>query len=272
MPAVKRDPSYPDRQRIDSDVRAFMRPVSSPWIVFDRDSRVDDFAKAALRSGAVFISSPEMPPQASAAPAPVVVPVVPTPTAASRLADINSMFPASVPNQRVAPTDEPSSLIVAADVVPDAPMASTPRKRPIALALGAMAFAGMAAFAITSFSHSTPAPAPVVAATKAPEPPPIVELPVAVEAPAPVEPAATTPPPAADVVGENSTDPKKRFGKLVIKGDATKTFVWFDGKRMLGKGDRDFLVFCGMHTVAVKEKTETKDMEVPCNGELVIGK
>src|SRR5262249_7527009 len=56
--AVNRDPSYPDRARIDSDVRAFLRPASSPWIVFDRDSRVDDFARAALRVGAVSASSP----------------------------------------------------------------------------------------------------------------------------------------------------------------------------------------------------------------------
>src|SRR5689334_11714124 len=54
---VKRDPSYPDRARIDSDVRAFLRPVSSPWIVFDRDSKVD-FGRHALRVGAVFTSSP----------------------------------------------------------------------------------------------------------------------------------------------------------------------------------------------------------------------
>jgi hypothetical protein len=53
---VNRDPSYPDRKRIDSDVRAFLRPVSSPWIVFDRDSRVDDFAKSALRVGGVCSS------------------------------------------------------------------------------------------------------------------------------------------------------------------------------------------------------------------------
>ena len=60
---VKRDPSYPDRARIDSDVRAFLRPASSPWIVFDRDSRVDDFAKSALRIGAVFASSPSFRPE-----------------------------------------------------------------------------------------------------------------------------------------------------------------------------------------------------------------
>src|SRR4051812_24898194 len=35
-----RDPSYPDRGRLDNDVRALMRQPSTPWITFDRDSRV----------------------------------------------------------------------------------------------------------------------------------------------------------------------------------------------------------------------------------------
>src|SRR5689334_16198559 len=39
-PHRPRDPSYPDRARILSDVREFMRQPSTPWIVFDRDSRV----------------------------------------------------------------------------------------------------------------------------------------------------------------------------------------------------------------------------------------
>jgi hypothetical protein len=87
-----------------------------------------------------------------------------------------------------------------------------------------------------------------------------------VEAPAPPpapEPAAAP----AEVVGENATDPKKRWGTLTIK---SKKQVWFDGKRMLGTGNRSFMVYCGMHTVAVAEKTAQKDMEVPCNGELTI--
>src|SRR3954462_4719843 len=31
--------SIPDRRRIDSDVRAFLREPSTPWIVFDQEGR-----------------------------------------------------------------------------------------------------------------------------------------------------------------------------------------------------------------------------------------
>src|SRR4051794_16659592 len=79
--SVTREPSYPDRARIDSDVRAFLRPASSPWIVFDRDSRIDDFAKSALRLGAVFASSPNLRNESSGndvvTSAPVMPPVMP---------------------------------------------------------------------------------------------------------------------------------------------------------------------------------------------------
>ena len=80
----------------------------------------------------------------------------------------------------------------------------------------------------------------------------------------------------AEEVGEKATDPNKRFGHLVIKGDAAKgKQVWFDSKRMLGKGERSFLVFCGMHQMAITDGATTrvtadtlaKDVEVPCNGE-----
>jgi hypothetical protein len=280
---VKRDPSVPDRERIDSDVRAFMRPVSTPWIVFDRDSRIGDelaFAtKAAMRAGVAFMSSPDLPP--SPAPMPPVqmqmpMPMPATPTAASRLADINAMFPGSVPQQKV--NEEPSSLIVAADVVPEAPKPSlidiVPMKRSrvglIGATLGAVGVCSIAAYVIASL-QTAPAPAaaaepPKVEAAVAAAPPPAPEPAPVVEAPAPPpapEPAAAP----AEVVGENATDPKKRWGTLTIK---SKKQVWFDGKRMLGTGNRSFMVYCGMHTVAVAEKTAQKDMEVPCNGELTI--
>jgi hypothetical protein len=278
---VKRDPSVPDRERIDSDVRAFMRPVSTPWIVFDRDSRLDSelaFAtKAAMRAGVAFMSNPDLSPPP---PAPVLAAqLTPAPqTAAARLADINAMFPGSVPQQKV--NDEPSSLIVAADVVPEAPKPSlseiVPMKRSrlglIGATLGAVGVCSIAAYVIASL-QAAPAPAPAAAAEPpkveavaavapppAPEPAPVVEAPAPPPAP---EPAAAP----AEVVGENATDPKKRWGTLTIK---SKKQVWFDGKRMLGTGNRSFMVYCGMHTVAVAEKTAQKDMEVPCNGELTI--
>lgn len=285
---VKGDLTGPDRQRIDSDVRAFMRPVSTPWITFDRDSRVESelaFAtKAAMRAGVAFMSSPDLPPNAPA----VHVPQVSAgPTAASRLAEINALFPASVPQQKTvhsAPdANEPSSLIVAADVNAPEPRPSfgdlIPAKKSrvglIGATLGAVGVCSIAAYIVASI-QSAPAPvaanaveAPKVEAVAAVAPPPAPE-PV-VEAPAPV--AQPEPPPVvAEVVGEKATDPAKRWGTLTIKGAATKKQVWFDGKRMLGSGNRSFMVYCGMHTVAVNEKTAQKDLEVPCNGELTIEK
>jgi len=118
--------------------------------------------------------------------------------------------------------------------------------------------------------------APAAAATEA-EPPKAVETVAAVTPPPPVpapvvEAPAAAPEAVAEVVGEKATDPAKRWGTLTIKDAATKKQVWFDGKRMLGNGKRSFMVYCGIHTVAVSDKTAQKDMEVPCNGELTIEK
>ena len=279
---VNRDPSYPDRERIDSDVRAFMRPVSTPWITFDRETKSDGelafAAKAAMRAGVAFMSHPDLEPHVPAGP-----------TGASRLAEINAMFPASVPQQAVsaAPVEEPSSLIVAADVVPTerhVAIASTPKPKRIgfiAATLGAVGVCSIAAYVVASMQlQPAPAAAPAVAA---PPPPAVVEQPPAIAPPAP----APAPPadgaltvPASETqgrerarggVGGRAPD-NERWGKLTIKGDATKKQVWFDGKRMLGKGDRSFLVFCGPHTIAVNAKSDAQDTEVPCNGELVVDK
>lgn len=275
--AVGRDPSYPDRQRIDSDVRAFMRPVSTPWITFDRESRVD-FGKVAIRAGVGFESTPDF--RKSTMELPQVLNAPGSPTAASRLAETNAMFPPSMPNQKAA--EDPSSLIVAKDVVGDEPVAevAAPKKSRMGYWAMTAGIVGIAAGAAFAFTHQ-PAPmegvGTLAAAPKlAPAPPPAVEAP---PAPAP-EPAPAPAATVAEEVGEKATDPKKRFGHLVIKGDATKKQVWFDSKRMLGKGDRSFLVFCGMHQMAITDGSTTrvtadtlaKDVEVPCSGELVVGK
>ena len=250
---VGRDPSYPDRARLDSDVRAFLRPASSPWIVFDRDSRIDDFAKSALRVGAVFASRPTMHDRIASA----------------------AMFPKE--ETPAVPVVEPSTVVVASDVIQPAP---TTRPRSsftipdglvrtggsrigiAAVALGVVL--GVAALlAIRPGRHDAPRPAAAVA------PPPVVAVPVVAAAPvvtAAPAPAVEVTKPAADA------DPKtKRLGKLTIKADPKTRNVWFDGKRMLGTGQRTFLVACGMHTIAVNEKTEARDVEVPCNGEYAIG-
>jgi|GEM_PF-1678147 len=341
---VKRDPSYPDRARIDSDVRAFLRPVSTPWIVFDRDSRVDDFAKSALRVGAVFASSPSFRPEVLEAAAAIGKPVeevadmrlplppleppartdaaaapvepfvredafragaVLAPAMSSVLPD-HGVFPISAPSPESAV--EPSNMIVATDIGgpdsssvalcgdvrstmdPDsflAPRGLARRGRTAAIA-GALAGA-LALVAATVFvasggvrSHTTAAastdPEMETKATVAaaiPSPAETLELDATLAAPPspPGTTAADAPatPPAAPAP-KVPTDPKKRFGKLTIKADAKHKNVWFDGKRMLGSGKRSFLVFCGMHTIAVADKADTKDIAVPCNGEYVVSK
>lgn len=272
MDRVSRDPSYPDRARIDSDVRAFLRPASSPWMVFDRDSRVgDDFAKSALRVGAVFASRPSYRPSAIEANlrrSQQLTPIVITEAAAS---------PA-------APAVEPSSIVVAADVLVDP--AETTRTHPRRGRLAALAGACAAVLAVAAVvgvgqvrsrahvgvaSASGQARASTVVApaftseTKpeaaTPRPPPTGE-------PAPVAtPAITT----ADT-SKTLAASKKRFGRLTLKGEATRKIVWFDGKRMLGTGQRTFTVYCGMHTVAVNDRADTKDIEIPCNGEYVVSR
>jgi len=342
---VNRDPSYPDRARIDSDVRAFLRPVSSPWIVFDRDSRVDDFAKSALRVGAVFSSSPSLlepspmtpssPPPVidieapakklalreevvitdeASAPAPALDPiregVVLSSPRSSVAPETTNMFP--TPTSPAPEVVEPSNLVVATDVIanessslmpssldashddaPDAfmlPSATKLSGRTMAIAgaaFGVLALVGLSTIALSRSSVKNASAEAKVQSMQVVQPqqrdeiPPValaaptqptMELdsaPLAAPAPAP---KAASEAPVVDPVTKMPLDPKKRFGKLTIKADAKHKNVWFDGKRMLGSGQRTFMVFCGMHTIAVADKTDTKDVEIPCNGEYTVTK
>lgn len=306
---VSRDPSYVDRARIDSDVRAFLRPASTPWIVFDRDSKVDDFAKSALRVGAVFASQPSYRPEVieaaqmsgrtlaeiAAAPLPELQRPVSitetgdafrvggtlTPARSSVLANV---FPSEVTTE---PPVEPSNLVVATDVLADAPSSSNeiafaPPRR-LATIAGVAAAALVVGFVLTfagrGHLHRSSASAAAARATvmktetkteTAPTPAPAPELPPVIELTEPS--AAATPAPAPAAKPEAPSTSEKRFGKLTLKGDATRRVVWFDGKRMLGTGQRSFTVYCGMHTVAVSDKADSKDIEIPCNGEYVVSK
>lgn len=305
---VNRDPSYPDRARIDSDVRAFLRPASSPWIVFDRDSRIDgDFAKAALRIGAVFASSPSLLPETTTQSSAEVVTSAPPahePLVGAVLSSgISSSHPATgmFPETPHVTTDnaEPSNMVVASDLAPEEEVATPnpswsslevpglkPNRRRIVIG-GSVASAVLVAAALVlsiggrhetkSAKVTEPAPqkteelrAPAAAPTEGehfeiPAPTPVEEPKVVVaEEPKTAESKADE--------GASSKDPKKRFGRLVIKDAAKGKMVWFDGKRMLGNGQRSFLVFCGMHTVAVADKSDMRDVEIPCNGEYVVSK
>jgi hypothetical protein len=280
--------------------------VSTPWIVFDRDSRIDvegrnaidDFAKSALRVGAVFASNPSFRPEVMQAAAdsgevafrPGAYLASP---ASSVPADVG-MFPHSSPESVV----EPSSLVVSSDVMPDsssaipldgsrevavsdallAPAVLPRRGRlgAIAGACGVLAMAGVIVALAAGGTHTPQAAAPknielptaAAAALAAPPPAEIAVAPAPANEPSAASTTTTNEPAAAKV----PTDPKKRFGKLTIKAEAKRKNVWFDGKRMLGAGQRSFLVFCGMHTVAVSDKADTKDIEIPCNGEYVVSK
>ncbi len=324
--SVSRDPSYPDRARIDSDVRAFLRPVSTPWIVFDRDSRVDDFAKSALRVGAVFASSPSFRPEViqaaaesgksveeiaaqpmpgQAAPESVIVRerfepgAVLTPVMSSVLPDAGT-FPSSTSARESA--GEPSNVVVAADVFPDSasaiavesarpslasdPFASPPafvarRGRIAAIAgacAGGLALVGVSAIVLAGGARaqakvaSAAQTAQVSAAAAAIATPGVAETAARDDLPAPPTTTAAATSAREPAAAKASTDPKKRFGKLTIKGEARRKNVWFDGKRMLGSGQRSFTVFCGMHTIAVSDKSDARDVDVPCNGEYVVSR
>ncbi len=336
---VNRDPSYPDRARIDSDVRAFLRPVSTPWIVFDRDSRVDDFAKSALRVGAVFASSPSFRPEVIKAAEEIGKPVSEVAAMSLPLAPLEQpsageplvredvfragavlapamssvvtepgMFPASASSPESVV--EPSNLVVASDVMRDSSsivihddvrsaveadpfatpslVAVAPKRGRFAALAGAcagvLALVGVTAVVLSGATRlhakaSTTAPAVQLAAAM----PAAAAMPVAPVETTELDAIPASPPPAktAEAAAERApepaapkipTDPKKRFGKLTIKSDAKYKNVWFDGKRMLGTGQRSFLVFCGMHTIAVADKADARDVEVPCNGEYVVSK
>ena len=69
-------------------------------------------------------------------------------------------------------------------------------------------------------------------------------------------------------------EPKTKDGwaKLTIRGPAKGHRVYLDGKLLLGQGQRSFTIRCGEHTVAVGNKTDAKDDDVPCNAEYVVSK
>ncbi len=85
--------------------------------------------------------------------------------------------------------------------------------------------------------------------------------------PTPAAPAAAAPRDEA-----MSRPAAKRWGRLSVAGDARGKEVFMDGKRMLGRGARSFTVMCGTHSIAIGNRADAHDVEVPCNAELVVGK
>jgi hypothetical protein len=264
-----RDPSYPDRRRLDSDVRAFMRQPSTPWITFDRDSKVAagemsvpravlSHFRTSIHDG-MFKDAEALPP--------------PEPTPSSRL--------------------EPSSLIVAHDVAVDAhasdlafdpfpvmPKSHAVLKRLAAVASG-IAIAAIAIVAVRAgFAEPTAAGAnasDVVAMTALASKPAPSNAPPTITVAAPSAPTEATAPPEPAPAPKapapvTKDDYRAKLGRLAIRGDAVRSNVWLDGKRMLGRGPRSFDVMCGAHVIAVGDKKDATEMEIPCAGELVVGK
>jgi len=246
----------PDRRRIDSDVRAFLRQPSTPWITFDRDGRPSQLAAGeVLTSGRSSIL-------------------------------LLDAFPTS-PAAHVEPVVEPSSLVVASDVVEPSPGAGTPAedanvddaprtaKRRSALLGGAVALTAAALTVAVSFVSAGGAKPDVnavasrrVAAAAAVTP----------DAPPPDLGTANAGSDAAKArvadapVSKEEKPASKRFGRLTIAGAARQTNVYLDGKRLLGAGGRSFVVFCGPHQVAVGNKADAREVDIPCNAELVVSR
>jgi hypothetical protein len=253
---LRRDPSFVDRRRLDSDVRAFLRQPSTPWVVFDRDSRLPP---AELAPGAVLTSA-----------APSVL------TGFSN----GGFFP---PSQPFAPPQDGSTAAMVSEVAgaghedrPALPSVAARdlRSRVLAMALGTgiglLVFGGGAAVMLAT--HGAPAPpARASAATTAESaldvPPPDLDPKPANESAAPAS-APTSPAPRAAVASVDTS--KGKFGRLSITAGARTKQVYLDGKRLLGTGVRSFTVLCGPHTIAVGTKADAKELDVPCGGELVV--
>jgi len=291
-PRGQGDPVTPDRKRIDSDVRCFLRQPSTPWIVFDKDGRPsqvapEELARArgpyasivadyALPADPLVAVAPAAPLFPSSPPVAAGQPSVVEPSSVAVAADVGAV-------RETSPDPFPGTLSEEIDIDPS--ILGTPVRRlarRVTWAAGALvaaaAFAGIVLSA-TSGSRVEPASsgAPAAAAA-APAPtaadrdglgtasvaPPSPSVPTAAVAPAP---APAGPRPTATVEERPAA---KKFGRLTIGGSARSKNVFLDGKRLLGSGARTFTVFCGTHDISVGERNDGREMDVPCNGELVV--
>lgn len=64
--------------------------------------------------------------------------------------------------------------------------------------------------------------------------------------------------------------PKTKLARLKLRGRAADKEVFLDGKRMLGHGTRAYFVLCGPHTIAVGDRADARDVDLPCDGEYTI--
>lgn len=296
--------SIPDRRRIDSDVRAFLREPSTPWIVFDQEGRPPsqlnvgeilrgprrtllsdydfsataavDFASAPGQA-AERISEPSSLSVASdlraaaAAPAAVDTDI----TAEGHVAE--QLSTTALPFAMFAPTFGLSRRVLGASAAAVALLSL--------IVVGTFALHGASpdAKALPNVANaanavvSQPAAHAAGATARVASPPAIDLAPQPAVAPPPVVASAAVPAFVALSVIASRTDAATKsgggkYGRLTITGDARSKDVFMDGKRMLGRGQRTFSVMCGMHTIAVNVRSDAHEIEIPCNAELVVGK
>lgn len=263
-PAGPNGVSIPDRQRIDSDVRAFLREPSTPWIVFDQDGR---------------------PPSQLA-----VGEVLTVPRRSLLSVSDASFFPATaIVDAASSSRVEPSSLAVASDLESEDAAASnrddalddavsTPafaRRGPV-IGAAAVALVAMLAVGVFALRGVSPDGAPKsVASTElasrsmgvavpADIPPPDLAAPVVAPAPASAPEEAAASAPSSKSSNEAPAAKASKHGRLSIAGAARSREVFFDGKRLLGHGKRSFTVWCGPHTIAVGKRGDVREIDVPC--------
>ncbi|HEY8074841.1 MAG TPA: hypothetical protein VIF62_12045 [Labilithrix sp.] len=169
-----------------------------------------------------------------------------------------AMFPVSAPQ----PVSEPSSLVVASEieVAPELPIEHVGRRRIWFVAGGiAMVAAAAALLFVRGDGKAARVEKRAAAAPLVTDAPPPDLSPPPAPSPEPVKPA----PVRAD-------DPRAKLGRLSIRGVASAQWVFFDGKRLLGKGARSFDVMCGTHTIAIGKRDGGQTVDVPCMGEYTV--
>ena len=78
------------------------------------------------------------------------------------------------------------------------------------------------------------------------------------------------PPPSMGSRAEQAAGDRRKLGRLALRGGASARNVYLDGKRLVGSGARTFDVTCGPHTIAIGNRNETREVDVSCEGELVV--
>lgn len=257
-----------DRARIDSDVREMLRQPSTPWITFNRASRASNLAVGDLLPRRVSVVDPGA---LAAAPQTPEVPAV-EPSGMTVSSDVGSEMP---------------SAITTTPVVSDSLDLAAPKKKGgwSALSIAVVAAGLTLSAGLVMATSMYQAPADRAAAARAAQ---AAHAAAAIPAAEKADKASDDVPPPdlgaglanaslpkaekADDKATTKREGKEKFGRLTIRGAAKNKNVYLDGKRLLGQGTRSFTVLCGSHAVSTAGRNDGKDVDIPCNGELVVDK